>query len=67
MNKELDQLHYGDLQAELASAVEVYGARQVCVDFQHNYPAHYNQLHAQMTRKDLRQVPALFMPNAPTV
>lgn len=64
MNKEMEQLHYGDLQAELASAVEYYGARAVCVDFQHNYPAHYDQMYAQMTRKDHKQVPALFLPDA---
>lgn len=62
MMTELDQLHYNDLMADLASAIEAYGARKVLEDFKFNYPNHYSEVFVQMNRSpNMNKIPVLLM------
>lgn len=59
---ELEYLHMDDLKADLASAIEQYGARSVLMQFKESYPSHYNELQAQVTRaQDTRKIPVLLI------
>lgn len=62
MTDEMEQIHYNDLMADLASAIESYGARKILGDFKDNYPNHYNEMFVQMNREvSLNKVPVLLM------
>lgn len=59
---ELEKLHMDDLKADLSSAIEKYGAREVLMSFKESYPNHYTELFVQMTRNlKTRTVPALLV------
>lgn len=56
---ELEQYHYDDVMADLAFAMEKYGARKFLQDFQNLYPGHMNELRIQFFRREQKQVAAL--------
>jgi len=62
MTKELQQFHFDDLCADLASEIERGGARHFLVEFHSRYPDHYQELKTQINR-DHKQIPALLKSN----
>jgi len=52
MVTELEKLQEQDVYAELASAIESRGARSFLNDFREFFPAHYQEMLAQMTRHE---------------
>jgi hypothetical protein len=62
VNDNLDQIHMDDLKADLASAIERYGARALLLQFRESFPNHYNELLIQINRANSPQrVPAILM------
>ena len=51
---ELTEIHYQDVMAELASAIEQYGARKVFKSFREYYPAHFREMEIQIERLDVK-------------
>lgn len=68
---EMEQLHYNDVMADLASVMETYGTRKFLSDFENNYPKHFEEVQAQIHRTDQqRRLPRLLdkdFPVAPSV
>lgn len=59
---ELDQLHFDDLKADLASAVEQQGARAVLLAFKESYPNHYNEIATAISRlANPKHIPVLLV------
>ena len=50
---ELTEIHYQDVMAELASAIEQY-ARKVFKSFREYYPAHFREMEIQIERLDVK-------------
>jgi hypothetical protein len=64
----MEQLHYNDVMADLASIMEQAGTRKFLSDFQENFPKHFHEMQVQMNRTDQqRRLPRLLDKNAPTV
>lgn len=59
MSKELEQLHLDDLMADLAIAIEQYGARTVLEEFRSRYPSLMMELRTQLDRQNQKQVAVL--------
>ena len=60
MKTEMQQLEYNDVQADLASVIEQYGARTFLEDFARNYPQHHNEIVSRYVEIDHGKVPKLF-------
>lgn len=68
----METIHYNDVMADLASAMQEVGVRRFLSDFQSNYPALFKEVEAQVGRTDAnRRLPRLedkdFPPNATPV
>lgn len=48
----MEQLHYNDVMADLASIMEQAGTRKFLSDFHNNYPKHFYEMQVQMNRVD---------------
>ena len=48
----MEQLHYNDVMADLASIMEQAGTRKFLSDFQNNYPKHFYEMSVQIGRTD---------------
>lgn len=58
----MEQLHYNDVMADLAGAVEQWGALKFLADFHNNYPKHFSELSKQLYRETHHgKVPRLLM------
>lgn len=65
MPEPLEQYHFDDLCADLASAIEQKGGRLMAMEFEMRYPQHYQELKLQMQRlENTSKVAALLKPKA---
>lgn len=66
MNEQLDMFNYLDTIADMASAINKYGASSVVLNLKQQFPEEFHTLYMEMVKPE-KQIPALFKPNAPAM
>lgn len=64
---EMQQIEYNDVLTDLASTIEQNGCRKFLLDFQHNYPQHFQEILVQIHRLEKKPIARLLDKDAPPV